>query len=186
MLAILRPLTFLLAIAIAPSIVVGQDYDTEPEVADMVEASPRDGWRSLPVAGSDTDGEDPWWSQVLLWVPNRVLDFVDIFKFDLGAGPAAGAVLRITEYGQVGYRQMLPASVRVGILGRRFPAMVEHSNELGIGPAFLESQQRRVCPGEVGVGADLFLIGAYGGICVDELFDFLAGIFFLDVKDDDF
>jgi hypothetical protein len=177
-------MALVILLALAP-LAQGQGYDTEPAVADMVEASPRDGWRSLPVAGTETDGEGPWWSQALLWIPNRVIDFLDIFKLDVGAGPAAGAVIRVTEYGQVGYRQMLPASVRVGLLGRRFPAMIEHSNELGIGPAFLDSKDRRVCPGEIGVGADLLFVGAYGGICADEFVDFLAGIFFLDLKDDD-
>ena len=49
---------------------------------------------------------------------------------------------------------------------------------------FSRSKDRSVCPGEIGLGVDLFL-GVYAGICVDELADFATGIFFLDIKDDD-
>jgi hypothetical protein len=42
-----------------------------------------------------------------------------------------------------------------------------------------------VCDGEIGLGADVLVAGAYGGVCVDEFADFIAGIFFIDLKDDD-
>jgi hypothetical protein len=80
---------------------------------------------------------------------------------------------------------MIPFSLRLGLFGRRFPAIIERSNEIGVGPAFLESPERDVCRGEIGLGADLFIAGAYGGVCGDELADFLAGIFFFDLMDDD-
>jgi hypothetical protein len=63
--------------------------------------------------------------------------------------------------------------------------MLEHSSELGLGPGFIQSHDRTVCKGELGAGADLFIAGAYGGVCIDELIDFVAGIFFLDVSGDD-
>jgi hypothetical protein len=63
--------------------------------------------------------------------------------------------------------------------------MVESSNELGIGPAFIDSSDRKVCPGEIGLGADLAVAGLYAGVCVDEVADFLAGLVFVDLKDDD-
>ena len=37
---------------------------------------------------------------------DRAMDLVDIFKFDVGVGPAWGVVARVTEYGQVGIRTM--------------------------------------------------------------------------------
>ena len=55
-----------------------------------------------------------------------------------------------------------------------------------MGPFFLESEQRKVTPFEVGLGADLLLVGAYAGLSLDELFDFLAGIFLFDPKNDGF
>jgi hypothetical protein len=150
---------------------------------DVVPASPKEPWTDFkPV--QENEGT-PWWAHVLLWVPNRVLDIIDIFRVDVGVGPAVGGVVRITEYGQAGFRTMMPASLRVGDFGRQLPITVEASNEFGISPAFKQSKDRTVCPGEVGAGADLFLVGAYGGVCLDEVVDFVAGIFFLDPKDDD-
>lgn len=156
---------------------------SERGYTDLVPASPKEPWSDFkPI--QENEGT-PWWAEALLWIPNRALDFIDIFRVDVGVGPAAGGVVRFTEYGQAGFRTMMPASVRVGDFGRELPVRVETSNEIGVSPAFKQSKDRDVCPGEVGVGADLFLVGAYGGVCLDEVIDFVAGIFFLDPKDDD-
>jgi hypothetical protein len=149
-----------------------------------VEASPKKGWGDFTVV-KETEGEEPWWMAVLLWAPNRVLDFIDIFRVDVGFGFSRGAVLRLTKYGQVGYRTMNPASLRIGDFGRRAPYLMEHSSEFGIGPTFVQSKDRHVCTGELGIGADVFVAGAYVGICPEEAVDFLAGIFFLDFEKDD-
>lgn len=157
-----------------------QAHSTQPQTAP---ASPKSGWGEFTVV--EERKVDPWWVQALLWVPNRLIDFVDIFRVDLGIGLSRGAIVRVSKYAQAGYRTMSPASVRVGAMGRRVPVMIERTNEIGLGPNFLPSKDREVCPGEVGFGADLFVAGAYGGICLDEAADFLAGLFFLDLKDDD-
>lgn len=163
---------------------LAQPFPIPPQVAELVIASPKDPW--VDFALDQVKPTSPWWSEALLYVPNRLLDLVDIFRVDVGVGPSVGAVVRVTEYGQVGYRQMLPASVRVGDLGRRFPAMVERSSEFGVGPAYVDSSDRTVCPGEVGLGGDLLIAGAYAGVCLDEVVDFLAGIVLIDLKDDDY
>lgn len=146
-------------------------------------ASPKKPWGEFTVV--EETSSMPWWQHVLLWVPNRFLDLIDVFRLDVGAGVSYGAVARISKYGQVGYRDMAPLSVRIGNFGREVPFMIERSSELGIGPAYLDSKDREVCPGEIGIGADIVLVGAYGGICAEELLDFLAGVFFLDVMGDD-
>ena len=123
--------------------------------------------------------------KVLWWFPNRVLDFVDIFRIDVGVGSSFGAAVRVTKYGQVAYRSVAPFSVRAGLMGRRAPIMVENSSEIGVGPFFIASKNRDITPLEIGAGADLFLIGAYGGFSVDEFADFIGGIFMYDFKEDD-
>lgn len=153
-------------------------------IADKVIASPKDGWAALPTP--ETVEEPSTLRQVLLWLPNRVIDLFDIFRVDVGVGPAAGGVIRVSKYAQAGYRQMLPVSARVGLMGRRAPVMLENANELGVSPLYVHNSNRKVCPGEVGIGLDLFIAGGYAGICVDEAVDFLGGIFTLDPKDDDF
>jgi hypothetical protein len=125
------------------------------------------------------------WVNVALWIPNRLMDLLDIFRADLGLGPSYGGVVRLTRYAQGGYRSMAPGSFRLGFFGRAAPYLNESSDEYGIGPYYQESLDREVCPGEIGFGADVLLAGVYGGVCVDELADFAAGLFFIDLKGDD-
>lgn len=166
----------------APS--VAQPLPIPPPIVDLVIASPKQPWVDLAI--SQVNPNSPWWSVALLYIPNRLLDLIDIFRLDVGVGPSVGAVVRVTEYGQLGYRQMLPMSLRVGDLGRRFPAMLETSNEFGVGPAYVDSTDRPVCPGELGLGGDVLVAGAYAGVCVDEVVDFLGGLLLIDFKNDDF
>lgn len=151
----------------------------EAEVA----ASPQEPWGDFTVGG-ETE-KHPWWVNVLLWAPNRIMDFIDIFRIDAGIGPAYGGVVRISKHGQAGYRAPSPASVRFGLFGRRAPYLVETSKEYGIGPGFVKSNDRRVCNGEIGAGLDLLIISGYAGICMEEVLDFAAGLFFIDTMKDD-
>ena len=162
---------------------LAQDRYTDGKYSDLVPTSPKEGWSKLePIEKGEGT---PFWADVLLWLPNRILDLIDVFRIDVGVGPSFGAVARATKWGQIGYRQMAPASLRVGDFGRQIPFLLETSNEFGIGPAYVNSSDRHVCDGEFGLGADLLVAGAYGGVCVDEFADFIAGIFFIDLKDDD-
>lgn len=155
---------------------------SDPEIE--TSASPKNAWGDFKVGAPPEEKHEPLWSQILLWVPNRILDFIDIFRVDVGAGMSFGAVARVTKYGQVGMRAVAPVSLRVGDFGRQVPVLFEHSSEMGVGPLYLDSKDRKVCTLELGVGADLFL-GVYGGVCVDEIADFAAGLFFIDFKKDD-
>jgi len=173
----------ILTLVASTHVAFGQDRYTTGNYKELVPVSPKEGWDKLqPV--QEAEGS-PMWSQVLMWLPNRVLDFIDIFRVDVGVGPSFGAVVRVTKYGQVGFREVMPASVRVGDFGRQMPVLLETSNEFGIGPAYVDSADRKVCPGEIGLGGDVLVAGAYAGVCVDEIADFVAGIFFIDLKDDD-
>ena len=54
---------------------------------------------------SSADGDKRSITQrVLLYIPNRVVDFLDIFRVDVGAGPSVGGVIRVTKYAQAGMR----------------------------------------------------------------------------------
>jgi hypothetical protein len=130
-------------------------------------------------------GESSLGRRILLYLPNRFLDLIDIFKADVGVGPALGAVARVTEHGQIGYRSVSPVSLRVGLRGRNPPVMAETADEYGVGPDFINSSDREVGKGEVGVGLDLFIVGAYAGIDFYQLPDFLLGFFGVDYAEDD-
>ncbi len=157
----------------------GEEDETE------VATSPKSAWGDFTIEEVD-ESESPLWSQILLWFPNRFLDLWDVFRVDLGVGPAVGGVIRLSKPAQLGYRTVAPFSFRVGDFGRRMPFLVETSNEFGIGPAYVNSKDRKVCKGEIGAGLDVFLVSGYAGFCAEELADFVAGIFFLDVMDDDY
>lgn len=176
-------LVLALAFIASPIACVAQDRYSDGNYKELVPVSPKDGWEAMQPT-EKADGS-PIWAQVLLWLPNRVLDLIDVFRFDVGVGPSFGAVVRVTKYGQVGFREVMPASIRVGDFGRQMPFLLETSNEFGVGPAYVDSADRKVCDGEIGLGADALVAGAYAGVCVDEFADFVAGIFFIDLKDDD-
>lgn len=122
---------------------------------------------------------------VLYYIPNRILDLIDIFRVDVGIGVSFGAVVRLTRYGQVGYRGFAPRSFRIGLRGRRSPIFLERYPEYGFGPGFKNTGARLPSRYEIGAGADALLVGAYAGISLDELLDFLGGLVFLDFKGDD-
>jgi hypothetical protein len=167
----------------AVSTAYAQEYEVAPTSPDLVPVSPKEAWRDLEAV--QTNEGTPWWAEVLLYIPNRVLDLIDVFRVDVGVGASVGGVVRVTKYAQGGYRQMLPVSLRVGDFGRQFPLIVETSNELGISPAFKQSADRDICDAEIGLGLDVLLIGGYGGLCLDEVADFVGGIFLVDFKGDD-
>lgn len=175
-------ITFALSLG-TTSVTRAQESVMIPGYQDLVPTSPKEAWGDLNAI--QINEGTPWWADLLLYIPNRVLDLIDVFRVDVGVGASVGAVVRVTEYAQFGYRQMAPVSLRVGDFGRQFPVLVESSNEFGLSPAFKQSADREVCKAELGLGGDLLIVGAYGGICLDELADFIGGIFLIDFKGDD-
>ena len=97
-----------------------------------------------------------------------------------------GAAVRVTRWGQLGYRSQSPGMLRLGGFGRDWPAFVETNNEIGAGSAFSETADRNLCDGIVGAGADLFIVGGHVGVCPEEILDFVLGIFLIDIMDDDY
>lgn len=122
---------------------------------------------------------------IVLYIPNRMLDLIDVVKADVGIGPATGVVLRGTKFVQAGLRAVAPFSLRLGARGRYLPLWLESSSEIGVSPAFRQSSDRVVGAGEFGAGVDLLLVGAYLGVDFLELGDFILGLFTIDLKEDD-
>ncbi len=180
----MKPLFVTLTLIIFSAVAATVGAQTFEDDNVTAEVSPKPAWGDFEIREEEIE-EPTVLRQIFLWLPNRVLDLIDVFRFDVGVGPAAGGVVRVTKWGQAGLRSVSPLSVRAGNFGRDWPVKIEHSSEFGIGPTFLQSHDRVVCPGEVGLGLDLFVVGGYGGLCFDELFDFFGGLFLFDSKDDD-
>jgi hypothetical protein len=177
-------LSILLLLGLLPINNIHAQEDTHfDDTLEMVPTSPKEAWTDPSLIHQTEDSS--WFRDVLLYLPNRFLDLVDVFRVDVGVGASVGGVVRVTKYVQGGYRQMAPVSLRVGDFGRTFPVMVESSSEVGISPAFKQSADRDVCEAELGLGLDVLILGGYGGVCLDELADFIGGIFLIDFKDDD-
>ena len=167
---------YLAVLLFFPHILLAQTSEVEAP------ASPRPGWGEFEVV---EEQEQSVAEKILYWFPNRIVDLYDVFRVDIGLGFSYGAVGRVSKYGQFGYRSMSPASARVGLFGRKAPYLMERSSEFG-GPFFYTpSTQREIGPLEVGLGVDLAIAGAYAGIQVSELADFISGVFFYDLKKDD-
>jgi hypothetical protein len=147
-----------------------------------VAVSPKAPWGNFDLVVE----EEPHWSRTaLLWLPNRILDFVDIFRVDVGVGNSWGASVKATEYVQLGYREMNPRSYRIGAFGRMEPFISESGYEGGISTFYRNTDGRPPCASEFGAGLDILFIGAHLGLCSAELVDFVAGIATFDTAEDD-
>ena len=166
-----------------PSSVGGFHFELGEEYSEYNRTSPNSPPTRSRTASSRKSGS--FWRRALLYIPNRFLDLIDIFKLDVGAGVGYGGVIRPTKYLQAGYRELDPGMLRIGLMGRRAPLMLEDKREQGFGSDYGRSSRRRVSPGEFGLGIDVGLVGAYGGISLDSAADFFLGIVGVDFEDDD-
>lgn len=130
----------------------------------------------------------------LLWyIPNRIMDFADIFRFRLRLGPGLGAGVRLTDYASFYLGSY--SSIYAGLPGPRNPHYirwplgyeclngvvlggVDATDDTPYGPAY--------GPAEVDMGLHLGIIGFDAGIDPIEIADFLAGFFTGDIARDDY
>lgn len=143
---------------------------------------------------SDASSATPGLGRRVLWyVPNRLIDFVDIFRLRLRLGPGLAANVRMTDYGAFYFGDY--HSVYAGLPGPRHPrhvrwpvgfeslngvviAGVDATDDTRYGPEYGAT--------EVDIGAQLLLVGAEAGIDPFEIGDFLAGFVMIDMGQDDY
>jgi len=53
-------------------------------------------------------------SKALLYLPNRILDFLDIFRLNVAIGPGLGLNVRATKFAQIGAETYISARVGLG------------------------------------------------------------------------
>ncbi|HOW98647.1 MAG TPA: hypothetical protein P5567_06060 [Kiritimatiellia bacterium] len=138
--------------------------------------------------------EAPGFASKLLWyVPNRVMDFLDIFRLRLRVGPGLAANFRITDYGAF-YAGKYTA-LYAGLPGPRYPhpvrwpvgfesltgiiiAGVDATDETRHGPEYGAP--------ELDVGGHVLLLGVDAGIDPLEIGDFVGGFLLRDWVGDDY
>ena len=129
---------------------------------------------------------------LLMYIPNRLLDLLDIVRLRLRVGPGFGLGVRLTEFADVYLGAY--ASVWAGLPGARnrktprLPVGVESKSGVEVGPADA-TLEGMVGPDystwEVGFDFQFILLGIAIGLEPYEALDFVLGLLTLDPKDDD-
>lgn len=129
---------------------------------------------------------------LLLYLPNRIFDVLDIVRARVRVGPGVAVDVRATEladlfvgsYGTVYVGLPGPRGRRIPVLPAGFEtrtgveaSVADVTAEGALGPDYGLA--------EVGLGLQLFLIGFDVGVDVFEVGDLVLGLFTIDPMDDD-
>jgi len=130
--------------------------------------------------------------KIIWYVPNRVLDLVDIFRFRLRAGPGLALNARLTEHADA-----YIGTYYTGFIGLpgprmspaiRYPAGFEYEKGirlLGVDATDDTPHEPAYSPTEFNLGLQLLLLGAEVGFDPVELGDFFSGWIMIDLREDD-
>ena len=147
---------------------------------------------SPPAAAAAASDDDfvprPFIVSALLYLPNRILDAFDFFRFGVDVGPGVGIQAQATEFVQATAMGRLSAGVGYQTL-RHLPVKASAESLIGVGPLGLD--------GVLGLGwyrpstdfrlgLHLLVLGMHVGIDPMEILDFPAGFIGFDPADDDF
>ena len=130
--------------------------------------------------------------KIVMYVPNRVLDVFDIIRLRVRVGPGLAVDARATKVASAFVGSY--TSVYAGLPGPRnrplpkLPvgfetqtgaqaSVVDATVTAGLGPDY--------GPAEIGLGAQVVIVGFDIGVEPLELVDLLAGFFFIDLTHDD-
>ena len=148
------------------------------------------GLCTLAQMGSPARAEAGVIKSIVCYIPNRVFDLMDIFRVRARVGPGISAGVRVTK--PVSAYLGLHDSIFVGLPGPRgkkaipWPVGIDRRAGAQASLADATAGAPYYDPLEVGLEVQVLLPGVNIGIGVFEIFDFLAGLVFIDLSDDDF
>lgn len=142
------------------------------------------------------------------WLAERGLDLSDVVSVRLALGPGLLAHARVTRFVAIGAGELGSVAAsrpgftldlyQLGWIKREGGLWTERRVELGLSTMYLFEAEGESLAGDrrtfgpparrtldVGVDLHLALIGAAADVRIDELFDFVAGVFGADPLDDD-
>lgn len=151
---------------------------------------------------------------ILLYIPNRIVDFADMFSITLGFGPVIGAKAQVTEYLSVG-GEVGPTAQMIKGINRQYGFAKDNGWDVGFLMISAENRDREGAIGSVknyyyystGVPSmekipfdfhqgskDFWAVGAKLAALFElqlyvhpvEIADFALGWVFIDIKGDDF
>jgi len=130
--------------------------------------------------------------KLLLYIPNRVLDVLDIVRLRVRVGPGLAAGARVTKVAAVYVGSYV--SVYAGLPGPRMkptiPLPVGLESHSGIEASVVDATLGEpigpgYSPTEVEVSVHPLLVGLDVGVDPVEIVDFLAGFLMIDIRGDD-
>ena len=131
--------------------------------------------------------------QIVLWIPNRIFDALDIVRLRARLGPGVSISVRATDY--VDLFAGAHVALYVGVPGPRgkpslnLPIGLESNVgvEVSVFDAAASIPYMNPTYGktEFGVGVHALVIGVDVGFDPVELVDFITGILFIDIRHDD-
>lgn len=130
--------------------------------------------------------------KIIWYLPNRLLDLVDIFRFRLRAGPGLAANVRMTDYADVYMGTYYTAFV--GLPGPRLkpeirpPWGMEYEKGLklmGVDATDDLAHEPGYSPTEFNAGIQLLILGLEIGFDPVEFGDFFTGLVLIDLREDD-
>ena len=127
-----------------------------------------------------------------MYIPNRILDVFDILRLRVRVGPGVAVDARATKVASAFVGSY--ASVYVGLPGPRnrplpkLPVGLESRN--GVQASVVDATvsgglDPDYGPAEIGFGAQLAIVGFDVGVEPLEILDLLAGLFFINLTNDD-
>jgi hypothetical protein len=148
---------------------------------------------SAPVAPAAQASHHGFGHTLLLYIPNRIFDVLDIVRARVRLGPGIAVGVRATKWTDIFLGSY--ASACVGLPGPRrtpripWPGGIESRSGLAAsvadGTVTSYDSNPRYSATEVGLGAQAILIGAEIGVDPAEVFDLFLGIFTIDLLEDD-
>lgn len=149
------------------------------------------GWTLLPADESGQTSSD-FLTQVAWYIPNRVLDLVDIFRLRAAVGPGMEAGVRITDAAAMylGHSR----TVWMGLPGERAPGeaprLAGASQKkglalLGVDATDMKPDPPRYDQSEIGFQVHAGVVGVEAGVVPSAILDFLLGWFGIDRAGDD-
>jgi hypothetical protein len=151
-----------------------------------------------PVCGSDSETEEDngpgITHRIVTYIPNRILDVFDLVRLRVRVGPGIAVGIRATEAADFFFGTYF--TVYAGLPGPRnghipkLPVGVETKTGVEVSLADVTTEAVLMGPDysntEFGFGFQALILGLDFGVDPFEFVDLVAGLFTLDLKDDDF
>jgi len=130
--------------------------------------------------------------KMLFYIPNRVLDLVDIFRLRAKVGPGISGTLQLTSVASfyAGTHNTVYAGLPGPRSAQKKPRPWGREKQKGIILFGVDATDDSLfapehSPSEIGLGLHILIVGVDAGIDPVEIGDFLAGIIGRDPKGDD-